>query len=142
MIYYNTDIFAQEGLKGSDIPTNWDDFIKLAQQLTIKDSDGKVTRAGCAMNDYWQHEYLWQDLIYQQGGWMYKTRAPRRCGKRDPRLWLCSSSRTGITNRGLIALSCQQVYGGFCNDMAAMFMGSGWNTGFFLPEFPADGRAL
>jgi multiple sugar transport system substrate-binding protein len=56
MIYYNTDIFAQEGLTGADIPTKWDDFIKFAQQLTIKDSDGKVTRAGCAMNDYWQHE--------------------------------------------------------------------------------------
>ena len=85
MIYFNKDIFAQEGLKAEDIPTNWDDFIKLAQQLTITDSDGKVTRAGCGMNDYWQHEYLWQGLIYQQGGWMlviyYRNRGSRSQGQ-------------------------------------------------------------
>ena len=39
MIYYNKEIFDKEGLKGSDIPTKWDDFIKLAQQGIRKDDD-------------------------------------------------------------------------------------------------------
>ena len=141
MIYYNTDIFAQEGLKGSDIPTNWDDFIKLAQQLTIKDSDGKVSRAGCAMNDYWQHEYLWQDLIYQQGGWMYNEEGTQALWEEEPSVVALQFIQDWYNKQGIDSLELPAGYGGFCNDMAAMFMGSGWNTGFFMPEFPQmEGR--
>ena len=141
MIYYNTDIFEQEGLKGSDIPTQWDDFVKFAQQLTIKDNDGKVSRAGCAMNDYWQHEYLWQGLIYQQGGWLYSEDGTKALWEEEPSVKSLQFIQDWYNSFGIDSLELPAGYGGFCNDMAAMFMGSGWNTGFFLAEFPQmEGR--
>ena len=141
MIYYNNEIFEQEGLKGSDIPTKWDDFIKLAQQLTVKDSNGKISRAGCAMNDYWQHEYLWQGLIYQQSGWMYNEDGTKALWEEEPSMVALQFIQDWYNKHGIDSLELPAGYGGFCNDMAAMFMGSGWNTGFFLPEFPQmEGR--
>ncbi|CAN5282659.1 hypothetical protein BH10PAT1_BH10PAT1_3540 [soil metagenome] len=55
-LYINQDIFHAYG---KNAPTTWDDFRKLAQQLTIFDSKGKIQQAGAAMGitnnmDYWQ----------------------------------------------------------------------------------------
>ena len=136
MIYYNKDIFAKEGLKAENIPTNWDDFIKLAQQLTQKDADGKVTRAGCAMNDYWQHEYLWQGLIYQQGGWMYNEDGTKALWEEEPSVKALQFIQDWYHKHQVDSRDLPEGYGGFCNDLAVMFMGSGWNTGFFMNDFP------
>lgn len=68
--YYNKELLDQEGIKESDIPRNWDDFIKMSQQLTKTDG-GKVTQVGLSLNDYWSREWLWMDLVYQQGGWLW-----------------------------------------------------------------------
>lgn len=141
MVYYNKEIFEQEGLKASDIPTQWDDFIKLAQQLTQKDKDGKITRAGCAMNDYWQHEYLWQGLIYQQGGWMYNEDGTKALWMEEPSIRSLQFIQDWYLKHGIDSRELPEGYGGFCNDLAVMFIGSGWNTGFFMNDFPQmEGR--
>jgi multiple sugar transport system substrate-binding protein len=141
MIYYNKDIFEKEGIKATDIPTNWDDFIKLAQQLTQTDKDGKVTRAGCAMNDYWQHEYLWQGLIYQQGGWMYNEAGDQALWEADESVKSLQFIQDWYNKHKIDSRELPEGYGGFCNDLAVMFLGSGWNTGFFMNDFPQmEGR--
>ena len=136
MIYFNKDIFEQEGLKAEDIPANWDDFIKLAQQLTQTDGDGKVTRAGCGMNDYWQHEYLWQGLIYQQGGWMYNEDGTQALWESQESIDALQFIQDWYLKHKIDSRELPEGYGGFCNDQTAMFLGSGWNTGFFLADFP------
>ncbi|HET9221276.1 MAG TPA: extracellular solute-binding protein [Roseiflexaceae bacterium] len=70
-VYYNKELLQAEGIKETDIPRKWDDFIQMAKQLTKTDASGKITQAGLAMNDYWAHEWTWMDLIYQQGGWLW-----------------------------------------------------------------------
>ena len=70
-VYFNQELLTAEGINGDQIPTNWDDFIKLAQQLTKVDGNGTITQAGCSLNDYWAREWLWHTLVYQQGGWLY-----------------------------------------------------------------------
>ena len=70
-VYFNQELLTAEGINGDQIPTNWDDFIKLAQQLTKADGNGTITQAGCSLNDYWAREWLWHTLVYQQGGWLY-----------------------------------------------------------------------
>jgi len=136
MVYYNKDIFEQEGLKAEDIPTNWDDFIKLSQQLTQTDQNGNITRAGCAMNDYWQHEYLWQGLIYQQGGWMYNEDATAALWNEEPSVRALQFIQDWYLKHKIDSRDLPEGYGGFCNDMAVMFLGAGWNTGFFMNDFP------
>jgi ABC-type glycerol-3-phosphate transport system substrate-binding protein len=70
-VYYNQELLDAEGISADQLPTNWDDFIKLAQQLTKTDANGTITQAGCSLNDYWAREWLWHTLVYQQGGWLY-----------------------------------------------------------------------
>ena len=72
-VYFNLELLEAEGIKPEDIPTNWDDFIAMAQQLTKTDSNGKITQAGCSLNDYWAREWLWHTLVYQQEDWLYNV---------------------------------------------------------------------
>jgi multiple sugar transport system substrate-binding protein len=69
--YYNKELLDQEGIKESEIPRRWDDFISMSQQLTKTDAGGKIEQVGLSLNDYWSREWLWMDLIYQQGGWLW-----------------------------------------------------------------------
>ncbi|MDD4382064.1 MAG: extracellular solute-binding protein, partial [Candidatus Dojkabacteria bacterium] len=47
MIFYNKQLLAEEG--ASKPPTDWDSLIELAQDLTKKDSAGRITQAGLAI---------------------------------------------------------------------------------------------
>jgi multiple sugar transport system substrate-binding protein len=136
MIYYSKETFAKEGLKAADIPAKWDDFIKLAQQLTQKDANGKVTRSGCVMNDYWQHEYLWHDLIYQQGGWVYNEDGTKALWEEEPSVKAVEFIRDWYLKHQIDSLELPVGYGSFGNGLGAMMLGSGWNTGFMLNDFP------
>jgi len=48
-LFANTDIFKAAG---ATVPTNWDDFSKVAAKLTVKDDSGKIKTAGAAMGTY------------------------------------------------------------------------------------------
>ena len=47
MVIYNTDIFSEAGFTAP--PKDWDSFIEVAQALTKKDSNGKITQSGLAI---------------------------------------------------------------------------------------------
>ncbi len=47
MVIYNKDILQEEGY--STPPADWDSFMELAKDLTIRDSEGKITRSGLAI---------------------------------------------------------------------------------------------
>jgi ABC-type glycerol-3-phosphate transport system substrate-binding protein len=46
MLYINTDMVAEAGLDITQYPTNLDELADWAEQLTVKDAGGKVTRYG------------------------------------------------------------------------------------------------
>ena len=47
VVYYNKQILAKAGV--TEIPTDWDSFVELAQKLTTKTSAGKITQSGLAI---------------------------------------------------------------------------------------------
>lgn len=47
VVYYNKQILAKAGV--TEVPTDWDSFIELAQKLTTKTSAGKITQSGLAI---------------------------------------------------------------------------------------------
>lgn len=71
ILFVNPELLAKEGLKKSDIPTKWDDFMPFAQQLTKKDASGAFTQSGCGFNDAYVRSMIFYSLIYQQGGWAF-----------------------------------------------------------------------
>lgn len=54
-LFYNEDIF---GIAGKSPPTTWDEFRKVALELTVRDATGKILTAGAALGitnniDHW-----------------------------------------------------------------------------------------
>lgn len=70
-LYFNTELLDKEGIKPEQVPTKWDDYFKLIGQLTKRDKSGKLVQAGMTLNHYYSRQWLWQTLVYQQGGWLY-----------------------------------------------------------------------
>lgn len=62
-IFYNRDILAEAGV--SEVPARWDDFISLAQDLTVTNDAGQVRRAGFSYNGM-ARDLNWA-LNYQKG---------------------------------------------------------------------------
>lgn len=48
-LFVNPSLLASAGVQ---VPSTWDDFIKAAKQLTVKDSNGKIKTAGAALGTY------------------------------------------------------------------------------------------
>lgn len=47
VVYYNKQLLAKAGI--TEVPSDWDSFIELAQKLTTKTSAGKITQSGLAI---------------------------------------------------------------------------------------------
>lgn len=52
VIYYNKNAFKKAGLQPPSPTWTWDDFLKTAQKLTLRDAKGKVTQYGYFIPDY------------------------------------------------------------------------------------------
>lgn len=48
-LFVNPSLFQSAGVQ---VPANWDDFVKAAKQLTVKDANGKIRTAGAALGTY------------------------------------------------------------------------------------------
>jgi ABC-type glycerol-3-phosphate transport system substrate-binding protein len=70
-LYVNTELLAAEGIRVEDVPTKWDDYFRMCQQLTRRNADGTLAQAGMTLNHYYSREWLWQTLLYQLGGWQW-----------------------------------------------------------------------
>ena len=70
-VFYNNDMLTEAGMTAAEIPTNWADFVNFAKEMTRYDANGNVERPGIALNHYYSQRWLWQDLVYQAGGFVY-----------------------------------------------------------------------
>lgn len=69
--FFNTDMLSEAGVGLADVPTKWSDFVEFAKSLTRYDANGNVERPGVGLNHYYSQRWLWQDLVYQAGGFLY-----------------------------------------------------------------------
>lgn len=58
-LYYNEDLFKAKGLS---FPQNWSELKIAAQQLTARDSEGKITTAGAALGTTVNIDH-WSDIL-------------------------------------------------------------------------------
>lgn len=83
-VYYNLNLLEPEGIKAADVPRTWDDFMKLAEQLTKRDTNGKLVQAGWSFNHYYSREWLWTTMVYQQGGWLWSEDGTQALWNEEP----------------------------------------------------------
>lgn len=66
-LFYNKDMFDAAGVAYPTGDWTYDDLRNAAKQLTITDSDGKVTQFGI-YSDLWDMELIWSEAIWAYGG--------------------------------------------------------------------------
>jgi len=71
-IWFNKDIFEANGIPYPAGPWTWDEFLKVAQKLTVREGR-RVKRFGL-LNDWWN----WRQFVIQWGGEVY-SRDGTRC---------------------------------------------------------------
>ena len=71
-LWYNKEIFDRAGIPYPRGPWTWEEFIPLAQRLTLRDPDGRVRQFGF-LCDWWN----WQQFVYQWGGRLYSENGTR-----------------------------------------------------------------
>jgi multiple sugar transport system substrate-binding protein len=80
VLYYNKDIFDEVGVAYPDESWTWDDLLAAAEELTVVEGTGRVTRHGLAMEG--GKYQLW---IGQNGGAILDDmRNPSRCTLDEP----------------------------------------------------------
>jgi multiple sugar transport system substrate-binding protein len=71
-IWYNKDIFDACGVPYPKGECTWEQFIPLAQKLTVKDQNGRPKHFGL-LADWWG----WKQFVYQYGGRVYSEDGTR-----------------------------------------------------------------
>lgn len=133
VIFYNKDIWADAGLTEADIPKNWDEFREIAKRLTVKDANGNIQVAGFNCNGA---EYIWVDLMYQQGKYLFAeddatpvfdSPEALKAAQLMYDLYNTDNSGSGMQPLGEEA---------FANGKAAMIYCWGWASNYFKSNFP------
>lgn len=66
VMFYNRTLFRRAGLPDPSPKWTYDEFVEMAQKLTVRDSSGRTTQYGFRANYNWPG--LYASLIYSEGG--------------------------------------------------------------------------
>jgi ABC-type glycerol-3-phosphate transport system substrate-binding protein len=135
-VYFNQELLDAEGIQAADIPRNWDDFMRMAQQLTKTDANGKITQVGCSMNDYWAREWLWHSLVYQQGGWVYNESGTEALWNSEEGIRALQLIKDFYHNYKVDDSSFLEQGDGFGNGKIAMYINQGYTAPGINSSFP------
>jgi multiple sugar transport system substrate-binding protein len=135
-LFYNRELLEAEGISGEGIPRNWDDLMRMAQQLTRRDAGGRLTQAGFSLNTFWAREYIWTDLIYQQGGWMWSEDGMEALWNSDEGVQALQFVKDIYHTWQVDDVEFLGQEDAFGNGQAAMFANQGWAAGSLLASFP------
>lgn len=134
VLYRNTDMFVEAGLDDDGIPKTWAELVEVAKKLTRYDSQGQMTREGFNFREY--VNFLWTDLMLQQGGSIVKEDGKTSNLYSEPGLaaleYLYNLVYThGVSNPRFPAYS--ETFG---TQKAAMIYSWTWMSGFLDSSFP------
>ncbi len=131
-VFYNKKVFDKAGIPYPTDDWNWSDMLRLARELTKKDSSGRIAQYGF-------YTWAWQNFIYGNGGGLVdNVKEPTRTRLDDDRsimglqfyadlstLYEAMPTPTAFTNFGMGADRM------FADGRIAMFLSGIWET----PQF-------
>jgi len=132
-LYYNKDIFAEEGLTEDDLPTTWDELIELGKRLTTYDAAGRVERSGFNTNDY---EENYQYLYHQQGYFRWNEGYERACYHNEPTIKALQWIRDVNHEHKLCDDDFLNWFDAFGSGKAAMVLAWTWYTNWLNVNIP------
>lgn len=122
MLFYNKTLVANAGVAESSLSSSYDIFRTAIRKLTKVGADGIVSQAG--FDQRREPEWLWMDLIYQQGAYMWTPD-----GKGD----FANKASLAATDLLMDLMQFQppyssgsDKYGAFANGQSATIYAWGW----------------
>lgn len=134
-VYYNKALLDAEGIAATQIPRTWDDFVKLAQQLT-KTENGKITQSGWNLNHYYSREWLWTSMVYQQGAFLYNEAGTEALWNSDAGVQALQLIQDVYFKYKVDDLDGLNIFEGFGNGAAATYISQGYTGGGIDLEYP------
>ncbi len=133
VIYYNTEIFADQGLSP---PDTWDDFVAVSQSLL----DAGITPIANGTATAWQNEILVGTLVPSFYGQDFEADLIAGTATfEDPRFVAALEKLTEITDympRGFTGIDYASAQQLFIGGRAAMFAGGSWEIAGFRKQNP------
>ena len=128
-VYYNKTLFDQAKLPYPTDDWNWNDLLRVSQQLTVKDSEGRIERYGF-------YAWAWQNFVYSNGGRLVDDlRNPTRSTLDEPKAVEGLQFYADLMNKhqvaptpvalGNLAMGAQQL---FMTQRVAMFSSGYWEV--------------
>ncbi|MCE5301188.1 MAG: sugar ABC transporter substrate-binding protein [Spirochaetia bacterium] len=138
-IYYNKNLFDRAGIRYPKDDWNWDDFLKTAQQLTLKNKNGDTVQWGFL--DEWT---IWDSWVYSNGGSIVDdVKKPAKFTLDTPEAIQAVQFRADLSYKyhvapspaviAATAIGQQGTASIFMNGTVAMFYTGYWKAGYFRP---------
>ncbi len=133
-VYFHTPLLEEQGIAPTEIPRRWDDFMKLAVQLTKRNGD-RLEQAGWTFNHYYSREWLWTTMIYQQGGFLYSEDGTQALWNSDEAVQALQMIQDVYHVHKVDDPDFLGMFDAWGNRVAAMYVsqgytGAGWNTDY------------
>jgi multiple sugar transport system substrate-binding protein len=152
MIFYNKTLWESVGLTEADIPTTWDQFNTIAEQLTKTDASGKITQSGFDLKG--MEQYFYPALMYQKGEFLFSEDGKTANISTPKSKAVIQMIADWYLKDKVVAYEFTDWYTSFHNESAAMVYAWGWFGGdlranapevdwgvFPLPSFVANDPA-
>lgn len=130
-LFVNSDLLTAAHTK---VPTTWDDFVKVAQGITVKDGSGKIQVAGAAMGTYGNITHasdILAMLFAQQGVDFSNFSDPKYTQNETDVLTFYTSfaqtSQNANANQGVWDRSLDESILAFARGELAMYFGYSWD---------------
>lgn len=138
--FFNTDMLAEDGLSIADVPTKWTDFVEFAKTLTRYDANGNVERPGVGLNHYYSQRWLWQDLVYQAGEFLYNEDATQATWNSDAGVEALKFIADWYHVHKIDDPLLERHFDMFQTDRAAGFISHGYWSGDLIADEAWEGR--
>lgn len=140
IVFLNNNMLAEEGLTSADVPGNWDDFVQFAKQLTRYDANGNVERPGIGLNHYYSQKWLWQDLIYQAGGYQFNEDGTQAIWNSEPGVMALQLISDWYHVHRIDDPLLERHYDMFYTDRSAGFLSHGYWAGDLIADELWEGK--
>lgn len=133
VIYYNKDMWEEAGLTEADIPATWDEYREIAKKLTVTDDEGNIQVAGFNCNGA---EYLWVDMMYQQGKYLFADDDATPVFDSEEALKAAQLMYDMYNTDNIGSGTQPKAEEAFANGKAATIYCWGWASNYFKSNFP------
>lgn len=134
VLYYNKQLFRDAGI--TDVPTNWEELVAIAQQLTLdKDQDGKTDQYGFIVEPSVE---MVMPFVYQNGGAFQKPDGS--LGITDDAFIEALEFYYGLYQQGIATMPQDEGVSwngdAFGREITAMAISGGWLMPFLQDNYP------